>query len=66
MTGIRVPLYDRTDPRNSALNMSLSPEAIEDRRYVEELATGLRSSGSVVQMVEDILGSAYYSKENFR
>jgi hypothetical protein len=66
MTGIQVPLYDRTDPRNAALNTVLTPEAIEDRRYVEDLAASLRSSGSVVQMVEDILGSSYYSKENFR
>ncbi|MNK81511.1 hypothetical protein D3C87_1012540 [compost metagenome] len=66
MTGIQVPLYDRTDPRNATLNTTLTPEAIEDRRYVEDLASSLRSSGSVVQMVEDILSSDYYSKENFR
>lgn len=66
MTGIQVALYDRTDPRNATLNAALTPEAIADRKYVEDLAVGLRSSGSVIQMVEDIMGSAYYSKENFR
>lgn len=66
MTGIHVPLYDRTDPRNSGLNQKLTTEAVADRLYVEELAKDLRASGSVVQMVEDIMSSDYYSKENFR
>lgn len=66
MTGIQVPLYDRTDPRNATLNASLTKEAIEDRRYVEDLAAGLRNSGSIVQMVDEIMSSNYYSQENFR
>ncbi|MNS67035.1 hypothetical protein D3C72_1002700 [compost metagenome] len=66
MTGIHVPLYDRTDPRNAGLNQVLSKEAIADRLYVEDLAKELRASGSVVQMIEDIISSDYYSKENFR
>lgn len=66
MTGIEVPLYDRTDPRNSVLNKALSPEAIKDREFVEDLAKNLRSSGSVVEMIEDIMNSNYYGKENFR
>lgn len=66
MTGIKVPLYDRTDPNNSAINMSLSPEAAQDRIYIETLAKSLRNSGSIIQMVEDIMSSNYYNKENFR
>lgn len=66
MTGIQVPLYDRTDPRNAELNQALSKEAITDRLFVEDLAKGLRSSQSVIQMVEDIMKSPYYSRENYR
>ncbi|MNL24061.1 hypothetical protein D3C87_1454840 [compost metagenome] len=66
MTGIQVPLYDRTDPRNAELNQALSKEAIADRVFVEDLAKGLRSSQSVIQMVEDIMKSPYYSRENYR
>ncbi|WII72906.1 hypothetical protein QJS83_03350 [Bdellovibrio sp. 22V] len=66
MTGIQVPLYDRTDPRNSELNRSLSKEAKEDRAYVESLAKVLAGNGSVLEVVEEIMRSPYYTKENFR
>jgi|GEM_PF-1184422 hypothetical protein len=66
MTGIKVPIYDRTDPRNSSLNQALSAAAIADRNYVESLAKDLRTSNSVIKMVEEIMSSDYYSKENFR
>lgn len=66
MTGIEVPLYDRTDPRNADLNRALSQQSIDDRAYVENLAKNLRNNQSVMQMVEDIIKSPYYSKENFR
>jgi hypothetical protein len=66
MTGISVPLYDRTDPRNDALNRSLSQEAVQDRLFVEKLGKDLRSSGSVIDVIEEIMSSDYYNKENFR
>lgn len=66
MTGIVVPLYDRTDPKNADLNKSLTPEAAADRAYVEDLAKTLRSTGSVVNVLEDIMASPYFRKENYR
>jgi hypothetical protein len=66
MTGISVALYDRTDPRNSEVNKSQTQQDLKDYGYVQDLAAGLRSSGSVVKMLEDIMSSDYYSKENYR
>ncbi|MNK19499.1 hypothetical protein D3C87_377210 [compost metagenome] len=66
MTGIQVPLYDRTDPKNSDLNKALTAEAGRDRMYVEELASTLRQTGSVVDVVEKIMSSPYFRQENYR
>jgi hypothetical protein len=66
MTGISVALYDRTDPRNVETNKSQTEQDIEDLAYITKLSQNLRSSGSVVQMIQDIMESDYYSKENYR
>jgi hypothetical protein len=66
MTGIEVPLYDRTNPKNAELNKALSQQAIDDRNFVEDLAVNLRNSQSVTALIEAIIKSPYYSKENFR
>lgn len=66
MTGVVVPLYDRTDPRNANLNLTLTNEAIKDRSFVENLAQELRRTQSVIEMTEAIMKSPYYGKENYR
>jgi hypothetical protein len=65
-TGIEVPLYDRDDPRNAALNKSISDNGIADRKFVENLAAKLRSHQSVRQLVKDIMASDYYKNLNYR
>ncbi len=65
-TGIRVPLYDRTNPVNAGLNQKLSPAAMEDRLFVEELGEELSRTQSVRTLIKDILGSKYYRQVNFR
>ncbi|QDK38357.1 hypothetical protein [Bdellovibrio sp. NC01] len=66
MTGISVPLYDRTDPRNADMNKSLTANDIADRNFIDDLASKLRSTGSVITLLEDIMASDYYKKENYR
>jgi hypothetical protein len=65
-TGIVVPLYDRDDPRNAEVNKALSPDAIEDRKFIESLGTKLRSHQSIRQLVKDIMSSEYYKHLNYR
>jgi hypothetical protein len=66
LTGIQVALYDRQDPRNVALNKSLSEASMADRVFVEKLATELRQTQSVKQMIKSILSSDYFKSANFR
>ncbi|WP_374030044.1 hypothetical protein [Bdellovibrio bacteriovorus] len=65
-TGIQVPLYDRQNPANAHLNRALSAEAIEDRKFVEALGEGLRTSNSVREMLKQIMSSKYYRSVNYR
>jgi hypothetical protein len=66
MTGIKVALYDTTDPRNVSLNQSLTAADVKDRAYVESLADQLQSSQSVRAMIKTIMASAYYRDMNYR
>lgn len=66
LTGIQVALYDRKDPANAELNKALSPEAIADRQFVEDLAASLKKNQSVKEMIKTIISSDYYSSPNFR
>lgn len=65
-TGIRVALYDRSNPVNENLNRKLSSEAVEDRKFVESLGDELQSTQSVRSMVKRILASKYYRDVNYR
>lgn len=65
-TGISVSLYDRTDPRFSSVNSSLTKNNIIDRQFVEKLGADLKSSQSLSQLIKNILSSDYYKTSNFR
>lgn len=65
-TGITVALYDRSNPANEVLNMQLSKEAIEDRKFVESLGDELQQTQSVRQLVKRIMASKYYGDVNYR
>lgn len=65
-TGIRVSLYDRTDPRNATLNKQLSEKSIADRKFVEELGSELKQNQSVRSMLKKIMNSDYYHAANYR
>lgn len=65
-TGIQVPLYDRKDPRNEELNKALTEEHLKDREFVESLGRDLQHNQSLKSLVQNIIKSKYYRKENFR
>ena len=66
LTGIQVPFYDRTDPRNEELNRSLTKENIADLRFIEKLASELKTTQSLFQMTSRILESEYFKSTNYR
>lgn len=66
MTGIVVPLYDRSNPQNAEVNRQLSVQAIEDRKFVEALGQELKRTQSLKTLVKSILASKYYQNVNYR
>jgi hypothetical protein len=66
LTGIKVPLYDRKDPRNAVINEALSVEHLADREFVESLGKELQRSQSLKDVVKRIIRSHYYLSENYR
>lgn len=62
LTGINVPLYDWTDPANSALNKSLSAEDKSRRIQLQEWAAELKQSQSLKQVIKKIMSSEDYQK----
>lgn len=65
-TGIQVPLYDRTDPKNEELNRRLSPASIKHRSYVENLGHILKERQSLKDLIREILSSEYYRSKSFQ
>ncbi len=65
-TGIRVSLYDRTDPKNAELNKQLSTESVADRKFIEELGAELHQNQSVKSIIKKIMNSDYYRAANYR
>lgn len=65
-TGIQVPLYDRTDPKNEDLNKKLSPASILNRSYVENLGHRLKTHQSLKELIKEILASDYYKSKTFQ
>ena len=66
LTGIKVALYDRQDPKNSSLNESLSADATADRVFIEKLGQDLRATQSIPKLIKSIMASDYYSHVNYR
>lgn len=66
LTGIQVPLYDRTNPANADLNKALNSDAIADRKFVESLAEELKKNQSIKELIKNIFASDYYKNSNFR
>lgn len=65
-TGIDVPLYDRMDPRNAILNKSLSPETMQYRKFIEDLAIEFQSHQSQAMLIKSIIQSNYYRNRNYQ
>jgi hypothetical protein len=65
-TGIKVPLYDRSNPIYAEMNKSLSANSIADRKFIENLAADLRQSQSVKGLIKTIMASDYYKSPTFR
>lgn len=65
-TGMDVPLFDRTDPNNSALNKKMVGEVLQARLFIEKLGQSLKSHQSLPQLVKEIMRSEYYRQVNFR
>ncbi len=66
LTGIRVPLYNRQDPRFSELNQGLSSDDVRDRKFVETLGTRLKQTQSLFDLVQEIIRSPYFREADFR
>lgn len=65
-TGINVSLYDRTNPDNAALNKSIKPSEVADRKFVEQLGAKLKQTKSLKSLISDIMKSPYYIQSDFR
>lgn len=65
-TGIKVPLYDKKDPRYSEMNRNLTEDHIKNRQFVETLGFELQQDQSLKNLVRRIMTSDYYKRESFQ
>jgi hypothetical protein len=64
-TGVDVSLHDMGDAGNALLNRAMTAKDREYRDFVIALGLRLKASGSIKEMIKEIVGSPYYAKSDY-